>query len=214
MMETTIQLKPQVQWRHGLTLPKLIEELDERVRIPGLTNSWQMPIATRIDMLATGIKTSLGVKVAGPDLRMIDAIGAQIESLLRPLPGTASIYADRISQARYIDIDVDRAAAAHYGLNVADLYDVIGTAVGGMNITYTVRVASVIRSTALSTWGPQFADCPQRPTRVSLYWAAIAACRRGRRGIKDGPEMIRAKTHGWPAGSILTSRDAILAPTL
>jgi Cu(I)/Ag(I) efflux system membrane protein CusA/SilA len=201
MMETTIQLKPQVQWRHGLTLPKLIEELDERVRIPGLTNSWQMPIATRIDMLATGIKTSLGVKVAGPDLRMIDAIGAQIESLLRPLPGTASIYADRISQARYIDIDVDRAAAAHYGLNVADLYDVIATAVGGMNITYTVegrerypinvRYPREVRNslTALKDL-PVFLSTGQQ-----LQLADVADV-----AIKDGPEMIKsedARLAGW-----------------
>ena len=98
-----------------------------------------MPIATRIDMLATGIKTPLGVKVAGPDLRVIDTIGAQIEGLLRPLPGTASVYAERAGRARYIDIDVDRDSAAHYGLSVADIYEIIALAVGGMNITYTVE---------------------------------------------------------------------------
>ncbi len=201
MMETTIQLKPRQQWRSGLTLPQLIEELDERVRIPGLTNSWQTPIATRVDMLATGIKTPLGVKVAGPDLRVIDTIGAQIEGLLRPLPGTASVYADRSSHARYIDIDVDRDVAAHYGLNVADLYDVIAMAVGGMNITYAVegrerypinlRYPREVRNslTALKDL-PVFLATGQQ-----LRLADVADVE-----IKDGPDMIKsedARLNGW-----------------
>lgn len=201
MMETTIRLKPHAQWRAGMTLQKLIEELDQRVRIPGLTNAWLMPIATRIDMLATGIKTPLGVKVAGPDLHGIDAIGMQIEGLLRPLPGTASVYAERTGRARYIDIDVDRDAAAHYGLSVADLYQTIAMAVGGMNITYTVegrerypinvRYPREVRD-SLSTLQelPVFLSTGQQ---LRLDDVADVT-------IKDGPEMIKsedAQLNGW-----------------
>jgi Cu(I)/Ag(I) efflux system membrane protein CusA/SilA len=201
MIETTIRLKPRAQWRAGMTLPKLIAELDERVRFPGLTNSWQMPIAARIDMLATGIKTPLGVKVAGPDLRVIDSIGAQIESLLRPLSGTASVYAERSGRARYIEIDVDRDSAAHYGLSVADIYQVISMAVGGMNITYTVegrerypinlRYPAEVRNslTALKQL-PVFL-----PTGQQIRLADVADV-----AIKDGPEMIKsedARLNDW-----------------
>jgi len=201
MIETTIRLKPRAQWRDGMTLPKLIAELDERVRIPGLTNSWQMPIAARIDMLATGIKTPLGVKVAGPDLRVIDTIGAQIEGLLQPLPGTASVYAERTGRARYIEIDVDRDSAAHYGLSVEDIYEVIAMAVGGMNITYTVegrerypinlRFPSEVRNslTALKEL-PVFLPTGQQIRLVDVADVAI----------KDGPEMIKsedARLNDW-----------------
>jgi len=201
MIETTIRLKPREQWRDGMTLLKLIEELDQRVRIPGLTNSWQMPIATRIDMLATGIKTPLGVKVAGPDLRTIDKIGAEIEGLLRPLPGTASVYAERAGRARYIEIDVDRDSAAHYGLSVADIYETIALAVGGMNIAYTVegreRYPINVRypPEARNSLGalrelPVFLSTGQQ---IRLEDVADVA-------IKDGPEMIRsedARLNGW-----------------
>ncbi|HXZ47560.1 MAG TPA: CusA/CzcA family heavy metal efflux RND transporter [Usitatibacter sp.] len=201
MIETTIRLKPRAQWREGMTLPRLIAELDERVRLPGLTNSWQMPIAARIDMLATGIKTPLGVKVAGPDLRVIDSIGAQIEGLLRPLPGTASVYAERTGRARYVEIDVDRDSAAHYGLSVADIYGVIAMAVGGENITYTVegrerypinvRYPSEVRnSLAALRELPVFLPGGQQ---IRLADVADVA-------IKDGPEMIKsedARLNDW-----------------
>ncbi len=201
MIETTIRFKPRAQWRDGLTLPKLIDELDQRVRIPGLTNSWQMPIATRIDMLATGIKTPLGVKVAGPDLRTIEQIGEQIEGLLRPLLGTASVYAERTGRARYIEIDVDHDSAAHYGLSVADIYETISLAVGGMNIAYTVegreRYPINLRypSEARNSLGalrelPVFLTTGQQ---IRLADVADVA-------IKDGPEMIRsedARLNGW-----------------
>jgi len=171
------------------------------VRIPGLTNSWQMPIATRIDMLATGIKTPLGVKVAGPDLRTIDKIGAEIEGLLRPLPGTASVYAERAGRARYIEIEVDRDSAAHYGLSVAVIYETIALAVGGMNIAYTVegreRYPINVRypPEARNSLGalrelPVFLSTGQQ---IRLEDVADVA-------IKDGPEMIRsedARLNGW-----------------
>jgi len=139
MIETTIQLKPRDQWRPGMTMDKLIDELDARLQIPGLTNAWLMPISARIDMLATGIKTPVGVKVAGPDLKVIQEIGEQIETVLHTVPGTASVYSERVDGARYIDINVLRDQAAHYGMSVESLQDVIQTSIGGMNLTYTVE---------------------------------------------------------------------------
>ena len=139
MIETTIKLKPREQWREGMTMEKIIQQLDQRIQFPGLANAWLMPISARIDMLATGIKTPVGVKVAGTDLNTIQAIGEQIEKVLHQLPETSSVFSDRVGGARYIDIDIDRDIAAHYGMSIADVHDIISTAVGGKNLTYTVE---------------------------------------------------------------------------
>ncbi|MEE9609294.1 MAG: CusA/CzcA family heavy metal efflux RND transporter [Myxococcota bacterium] len=139
MIETTITLKPQDEWRAGMTMEKLIRELDAAIRIPGLTNAWTMPIKTRIDMLSTGIKTPVGIKVAGPDLQTLERIGAEIEALLREAPGTLSVYAERVMGGNYLDFDIDRHEIARYGLTVGDVQDVIQSAIGGMNITWTVE---------------------------------------------------------------------------
>ncbi len=139
MIETIIQLKPRDQWRPGMTSAKIRDELDRMLQLPGLTNAWVMPIKTRIDMLATGIKTPVGIKVAGPDLRVIQDIGKQIEQALENVEGTASAYSERVAGGRYVDIDINRRQAARYGLNINDIQDVIRTAVGGMNITQTVE---------------------------------------------------------------------------
>jgi Cu(I)/Ag(I) efflux system membrane protein CusA/SilA len=139
MIETLIQLKPREEWRPGMTLEKLKQELDERVRFPGLTNAWIMPIKTRIDMLATGIKTPVGVKVAGPDIEQIERIGRQIEEVLLRVPGTASAYSERVAGGRYIEIIPRRLEAARLGLNVEDINQVVSAAVGGINITQTVE---------------------------------------------------------------------------
>jgi Cu(I)/Ag(I) efflux system membrane protein CusA/SilA len=201
MMETTIRLKPRAQWREGMTLPKLIEELDTRVHIPGLTNSWQGPIAARIDMLATGIKTPLGVKVAGPDLRIIEEIATQIEGLLRPLPGTASVYAERAGRARYVEIDVDRDSAAHYGLSVADIYETIAMAVGGMNIAYTVEGRE--RYPINVRFPPEARNSLSALERLPVFLVTgqqIRLADVATVAIKDGPEMIRsedARLNGW-----------------
>ncbi len=139
MIETFIQLKPKSEWRDGMTTDVLIQELDSLVNIPGLTNAWVMPIKTRIDMLATGIKTPVGIKVAGPDLDTIQAIGQDIESILTQVEGTASVYAERVSGGRYLKIDIDRLAAAKYGLNIQDAQQYISLAVGGKNIAQSVE---------------------------------------------------------------------------
>ena len=139
MIETTITLKPPEEWRPGLTVQDLITELDQAVRLPGVTNAWTMPIKTRIDMLSTGIKTPVGIKVAGPDLTVLQEIGAEIEAILRDEPGTLSVYAERVVGGNYLDYDIDRREIARYGLTVGDVQDVIQSAIGGRNVTFTVE---------------------------------------------------------------------------
>jgi Cu(I)/Ag(I) efflux system membrane protein CusA/SilA len=139
MVETTIQLKPRNEWRPGMTVDKLKQELNGLVQIPGLTNAWVMPIKNRIDMLATGIKTPVGIKVAGPDLDEIQAIGRRIEEVLKPVPGTASVYSERVVGGRYVTVDIDRQAAARFALNIADVQEVVRTALGGMRVAQTVE---------------------------------------------------------------------------
>ena len=139
MIETTILLKPKSEWRAGLTLKDLIKELDQRSKFPGLTNAWVQPIKTRIDMLATGIKTPVGIKIAGKDLKVIEKIGKDIEGILQDVPGTASVFSERVSGGRYIEIIPDRINAARFGLNIADIQSIISSAVGGANVTQTVE---------------------------------------------------------------------------
>ena len=139
MIETLIQLKDRSEWRPGMTTSKLIEELDRTVNLPGVTNAWVMPIKTRIDMLATGIKTPVGIKVAGEDLDTIEHIGREIEKAVMSVPGTTSAYSERVAGGRYIEIKPDRLAAARYGLNIDDINQLVSAAVGGLNITRTVE---------------------------------------------------------------------------
>ncbi len=139
MIETTIRLKDPSEWREGLTKEDLIEELDRAVRLPGVTNAWTMPIKTRIDMLSTGIKTPVGIKIAGSDLQELQRLAAEVEAVVKPLPGTLSAIADRVMGGNYLDFDIDREAAARFGLTVGAVQDVIRSAVGGMNVSYTVE---------------------------------------------------------------------------
>ncbi|MFB3056336.1 MAG: efflux RND transporter permease subunit, partial [Ignavibacteriaceae bacterium] len=139
MIETTIQLKPQEEWREGMTPKKLVEEMNAAIQIPGLTNAWTMPIKTRIDMLSTGIKTPVGIKIGGPDLEVLQRIGKEIEQLAKTIPGTRSAYAERSVGGNYVDFEINRDAAARYGLSVQQIQDVIMSAIGGMNITKTVE---------------------------------------------------------------------------
>jgi len=139
MIETTIRLKPEDEWRPGMTVDKLTEELNAAVNVPGLTNAWTMPIKTRIDMLSTGIKTPVGIKLGGPDLQTLEELGREVEELLRDHPGTLSVYAERTMGGNYLDFEIDRAAIARHGLTTGDVQRVIQTAIGGMNITTTVE---------------------------------------------------------------------------
>lgn len=139
MIETIIQFKPREEWREGMTPELLRAELDRTVRYTGLTNAWVMPIKTRIDMLATGIKTPVGIKVAGPDLKVIARIGLDLERVLADVRGTASVYSERVVGGRYVDVDIDRKRASRFGLNISDVQDVIRSAVGGLNVTHTVE---------------------------------------------------------------------------
>ena len=139
MFETTIQLKPRDEWRPGMTPDKLVDDLDKTVRVPGLTNIWVPPIRNRLDMLATGIKSPVGVKVLGPELAVIDRLTGEIERALKPVPGVTSAFAERLTGGRYVDVDIRREAAARYGLNIADVQSVVSSAVGGMNIGETVE---------------------------------------------------------------------------
>ncbi|MFM0500644.1 efflux RND transporter permease subunit [Paraburkholderia caffeinilytica] len=134
MFETTIQFKPRSEWRPGMTPEKLVDELDRTVKVPGLSNVWVPPIRNRLDMLSTGIKTPVGVKISGPDLGQIDQVAAQVEAAVKTVPGVTSALAERLNGGRYIDVDIDRLAAARYGLAVADIQSIVSTAIGGENV--------------------------------------------------------------------------------
>jgi Cu(I)/Ag(I) efflux system membrane protein CusA/SilA len=139
MIETTIVLKDRSEWRPGMTKDKLVEEMDRAVHLPGVTNAWTMPIKTRIDMLSTGIKTPVGIKIAGPDLNVLQDLGEQVEAVVKKEPGTLSAYSERVMGGNYLDFDIDREAAARYGLTVGDVQDVIQSAIGGMDVSWTVE---------------------------------------------------------------------------
>ena len=139
MLETTIVLKDQAEWRPGLSPDDLIAELDRALQFPGVTNSWTMPIKTRIDMLSTGIKTPVGIKLGGPDLSTLERLAEQVEAVVKPLPGTLSAYAERVMGGAYLDFDIDREAAARFGLRIGDIQDTIQSAIGGMNVSWTVE---------------------------------------------------------------------------
>ena len=139
MIETTVLLKPRHEWRPGMTPERLRAELHEAIQVPGLTNAWTMPIRTRIDMLSTGIKTPVGIKIGGPDLRVLERIGQEVERVVREVPGTRSAYAERVMGGNYVDVRIDRDAIAREGLVIGDVQDVVRTAIGGMQVTTTVE---------------------------------------------------------------------------
>ncbi|MDB5047452.1 MAG: heavy metal efflux pump, CzcA family [Fibrobacteres bacterium] len=139
MVETTIRLKPEKQWRPGMTPDKLIVEMDAALKFPGLTNSWTMPIKNRTDMLSTGIKTPVGIKISGPNLDTLQKIGQEVEALMRKVPHTSSAFAERAVGGNYLDVNINRVEAARYGINIEDVQNVIQTAMGGMTVTTTVE---------------------------------------------------------------------------
>ncbi len=201
MVEATIQLKPRDQWRPGMTTEKLKRELDRLVQIPSLTNVWIMPIKNRIDMLATGIKTPVGIKVAGPDLETIAEIGEEIEQIIRDLPGTASVYAERVTGGRFIDIDIDRMKAARFGLNIADVQDIVRTAIGGMSVSESVEGPE--RYPINLRYPREVRDSVARLKELPIVTASGAEIPLGRVAdirISDGPGVIRsenARLNGW-----------------
>ena len=139
MFETTITLMPKDEWRPGMTYERLVREMDKAVQLPGVTNAWTMPIKGRIDMLATGIRTAVGIKIFGPDLDTLQALGERVERIMQDVPGTRSAFAERGMSRYYVDIDIDRAEAARYGLNVGDVHSAIMATVGGVNAAVTVE---------------------------------------------------------------------------
>ncbi|WP_286235422.1 efflux RND transporter permease subunit [Thalassotalea sediminis] len=201
MIETFIQLKPKAQWREGLTTDALKAELDQLVKFPGLTNAWVMPIKTRIDMLATGIKTPVGIKVAGADLDIIQSIGEQIEQLLPRVDGTASVYAERVAGGRYIKVDISRERASRFGLNIADIQQVVNTAVGGMNITQTIEGQE--RYPVNLRYPQDYRDSPEQLSRLPIVTADGQRITLGDVAtvlIEGGPAGIKsenARINGW-----------------
>ncbi len=139
MVETIVALKPKSEWRPGMTREKLLKELNNAIHFPGVTNAWTMPIKTRIDMLSTGIKTPVGIKLIGPDLQVMADLGERIETRLREVPGTASVFAERVTGGNFLDVKINREKAARYGIQIDDVQDVISTAIGGMNVSSTVE---------------------------------------------------------------------------
>jgi len=201
MVETFIQLKPKEEWREGMTTEKLKKELDALVKFPGLTNAWVMPIKTRIDMLATGIKTPVGIKVAGEDLREIQKIGQRLEQILKDVPGTASVYSERVAGGRYIKVDIQRAQAARYGLNIADVQQVIATAIGGMNVAQTIE--GLERYPINLRYPQDYRDSPEQLALLPIVTPSgqrIALADVANVYVEDGPPAIKsenARLNGW-----------------
>jgi len=175
MFETTITLKPESEWRPGVTHDSLITAMDNGVRLPGVTNAWTMPIKGRIDMLATGIRTPVGVKIFGPDLAELERLGREVERSVRMVPGTRSAFAERAVSGYYLDIDIDRAAAARHGLNVGDVQTVIATAVGGMAMTETVEGRE--RYGVRLRYPQELRDTPERLAQVLVPVAHAPSAR-------------------------------------
>jgi len=201
MFETTIQFKPRDQWRPGMTPARLVEELDRAVKVPGLSNIWVPPIRNRIDMLATGIKSPVGVKVSGADLAQIDRIAGEIERVVKQVPGVTSALAERLLGGRYIDVDVDREAAARYGLNVADVQGIVSSAIGGENIGETVE--GLQRFPINVRYPREIRDSLEGIRDLPVVTERGAQLRLrdvARISIVDGPPMLRsenARLSGW-----------------
>lgn len=201
MIETFIQLKPKSQWREGVTTDSLKKEFDSIVKLPGVTNAWVMPIKTRIDMLATGIKTPIGIKIAGPDLKVIENIGKDLEKIIKEVPGTTSVYSERVAGGRYIKVDIQREKAARYGLDISYLQQIVSTAVGGMNVSQTVEG---LERYPINLRYPQ--DYRSSPEQLSLLPIITPSGQRVTLGdvakvyVEDGPPGIKsenARLNGW-----------------
>ncbi|MDX1705260.1 CusA/CzcA family heavy metal efflux RND transporter [Pseudidiomarina sp.] len=224
MLETTIQLKPESEWREGVTLQDIIAELDATVRVPGITNAWVQPIKTRIDMLSTGLKTPLGLKIAGPDLAEIQRIGAELEQRLAKAPGVASVFAERPASGRYIEIRPDLAKAARYGIQQVDIQRMIQYAIGGAMIDETVEGTERYPITLRypRAYRDHVESIRQLPV-ISSAGAWVTLEQVSTIEVVEGPGMIRsenARPTGWvfidvqpdmSVGEFLTTAEPLLA---
>ena len=202
MIETLIRFKPESEWREGMTMDSIKSEIQQRVQLPGVTNVWVMPIRTRIDMLATGIKTPVGIKIGGPDLMTIQSLGSEIEQLLENLPGTASVYAERVFGGRYVVIDINREKSARLGLNIDDVQNIVTAAIGGMNVSETIE--GLERFPINLRYPRQFRDSLESirslpvltPQGARIPLSDIALIE-----IEDGPPMILSE-NARPTGRV------------
>jgi len=201
MIETLIRFKPESEWREGMTIESIRNEIQQTVQLPGVTNVWVMPIKTRIDMLATGIKTPVGIKIGGADLSVVQALGRELESLLGDFPGTASVYAERVVGGRYVVVDIDRSKSARLGLNIDDVQAVVSSAIGGMNVSETIegleRFPINLRYPSRERDSLEnIRDLPViTPQGARIPLSDIASIR-----VEDGPPMIKsenARPTGW-----------------
>lgn len=201
MFETTVQFRPREQWRPGMTAERLVQELDRVVQVPGLTNLWIPPIRNRVDMLATGIKSPIGVKVAGANLRDIDTATQAIERVARTVPGVSSALAERLGGGRYIDLDIDRATAARYGLNIADVQSIVAGAIGGENIGETVE--GLARFPINLRYPREWRDSLDALRQLPIYTPLGGQVTLGsvaRVAVSEGPPMLKsenARPSGW-----------------
>ncbi|MBI2970217.1 MAG: efflux RND transporter permease subunit, partial [Gammaproteobacteria bacterium] len=200
MVETVVKLKDRSEWRPGMT-PELLRKELQRVGLPGLANAWVMPIKTRIDMLATGIKTPVGIKIAGPDLKVIEDIGREVEQVMRDIPGTASVFAERVAGGRYITVDIDRLEAGRLGLNIEDVQEIVNTAIGGNNVTWTVE--GLERYPVNLRYPRAIRDSVEKLRMLPVVTPAGARIPLGQVAdirIEPGPDMIKsenARLNGW-----------------
>src|SRR5260221_2021270 len=201
LVERTSKFQPRSEWRAGMTAEKLVEELDRTVRLPGLANLWVPPIRNRLDMLATGIKSPVGIKVSGADLAEIDRIAGEIERVVKGVPGVTSALAERLTGGRYIDIAIDRRAAARYGLNVSDVQSVVSSAIGGETIGETVE--GLQRFPISVRYPREIRDSVEKLRELPIvtdkgaqvFLGAIADVK-----VTDGPPMLKsenARPSGW-----------------
>jgi Cu(I)/Ag(I) efflux system membrane protein CusA/SilA len=214
MAETTITLAPESEWRPGMTVERLVAAMDSAVRVPGVTNAWTMPIKGRIDMLATGIRTPVGIKIFGPDLAVLERVGQEVERAVQGISGTRSAFAERAMSGYYLDIDIDRAAAARHGLNVGDVQTVIATAIGGMTVTQTVEGRE--RYGVRVRYPHERRDTPERLASVLVpvsHGIASAPNESGGGAMADASRASMATTLGAgapqvPLGQVATIRRA------